>query len=381
MNQRTSQWKFYLAAFAALIILGSLIYTNYLSNQLAEQEKRTAKLFADTWKIINDAPPDADLTYELDIIRSIKNIPFIVLDENGEINNFQNLNESKVDDARYLQKQLASMKRAKDPIEQVLPTGTYYYYYKDSFLLKLLELFPIVQILVIGLFLATAYYLFSQARKAEQNQVWVGMSKETAHQLGTPLSALLAWVEYLKTTDDATVQTALPEIEKDLSRLELITDRFSKIGATPKLENHNLTEVVEDSVNYMRRRSSKQVTFTTNHDVEELPVNIYPPLFNWVLENLMKNALDAMDGQGSITIHSHSDHRHHILDVSDTGKGISARNKNIVFRPGYSTKKRGWGLGLSLSKRIVEEYHHGRIYVKSSERGKGTTFRILLDKA
>jgi len=381
INKHTSRWKFYLAIFAALLILGSLIYTNYLSTELAIEEKKTAELFSKTWKRINNAPLDEDLTYELDINNSMDNIPFVIVDEKDEIIDFKNLPEKKAQDPLYLRRQLESMKREKAGIEQIQPSGLVHtYYYKDSFLLKLLELFPIVQISIIGLFLATAYYLFSQARQAEQNQVWVGMSKETAHQLGTPLSSLMGWVEYLKDSEDKTLQSALPEIEKDVNRLELVTDRFSKIGSTPKLEQHNLNEVIQETASYMEKRSSKQVSITTEFENEQLNAQLYPPLFNWVLENLLKNALDAMDGQGKIHIHAFQDKKHNIIDVSDTGKGIGLRNKNLVFRPGYSTKKRGWGLGLSLSKRIIDEYHHGKIYVKSSERGKGTTFRIMLDK-
>lgn len=379
--QKTSRWKYYLAVFAALIILGSLIYTNYLSTELAIEEKKTAELFSKTWIRINNSAMDEDLTYEFDINNSMDNIPFIVVDEKDEIISYKNLPEKKTQDPFYLRRQLESMKRAKEPIEQIQPSGLVHtYYYKDSFLLKLLELFPIVQISIIGLFLATAYYLFSQARQAEQNQVWVGMSKETAHQLGTPLSSLMGWVEYLKASEDEKLQSALPEIEKDVNRLELVTDRFSKIGSTPKLEIHNLCEVIEETATYMEKRSSKQVSMTTEYEHKELNAELYPPLFNWVLENLLKNALDAMDGQGNIHIHAHTDKKHNIIDVSDTGKGIGLRNKNLVFRPGYSTKKRGWGLGLSLSKRIINEYHHGKIFVKSSEKGKGTTFRIILDK-
>lgn len=290
-----------------------------------------------------------------------------------------NIDSTKLHDPAFLQKTLDEMAAENTPIEIQLGGGqTSYIYYKDSFLLTQLRYYPLVQFTVIGLFLLIAYILFSTSRKAEQNQVWVGMAKETAHQLGTPLSSLIAWLEYLemKGTDPETIK----EIRQDVRRLETITERFSKIGSMPVLEKKNLVDVLTGSIGYMRTRTSKNVVYSLNAPSTELNAAVNVPLFDWVIENLCRNAVDAMDGKGSITIDLQDQSQFVYIDITDTGKGISKSKFKTVFEPGFTTKKRGWGLGLSLTKRIIENYHAGKIFVKRSEPGAGTTFRIVLKK-
>ncbi len=378
--QQNSRWKTILALIAAFIILISLLYSNYLATKIETIERDKVSLYANTLKKINEASEDEDITYYFEIINGEQSIPVITIDHQGNIINFSNLNEDKAQDSIWLHKQKEKMLASYPPIEIDQPNGeTQFYIYKGSALLEQLRWFPFVQFGIIALFLFSAYVLFNQARKSEQNQVWVGMSKETAHQLGTPISSLMAWVELLKSSDDTGVQEILPDMERDLNRLELISDRFSKIGSKPQLEIHNLNSILEQTMSYLQKRSSKHIHFSLILSDEDNFVLLYPALFNWVIENLIKNAQDAMEGDGSISVKLAQKNKKAILDISDTGKGISLRNKNVVFRPGYSTKKRGWGLGLSLSKRIIEEYHNGKIFVLSSIREIGTTFRIELD--
>ena len=381
-----SKWKMILAVFAGIIIIASLIYTNFLAKKIESVERNKMELYANTLKKLDEAPEGDEVDFYFNILNSETTIPLIFVDNEGEIRDYKNLDPEKAEhengslNTKYLSMVLEKMSSGYEPITIDQPDGsTHFLYYRASQLLNLLKWFPYVQLFTIAIFLMTAYYLFSEARKAEQNQVWVGMSKETAHQLGTPISSMLGWVEYLKMSEDREIQSIVPEIEKDVSRLELITDRFSKIGSQPNLMEHNIINVVQESVDYMERRSPKKVEFSTKFQEKNITARIYPPLFNWVLENLIKNSLDAMDGKGKIHVQVHNDSPKICIDVSDTGKGIKGRNKNIVFRPGYSTKKRGWGLGLSLSKRIIKDYHHGKIYVLQSEKNKGTTFRIELN--
>ena len=383
--RNNSKWKTILGIFAAIIIVASLIYTNFLAGKIERVEQNKMELYAKALKKLDEAQENEQVDFYFEILNSESTIPLIFIDNNGEIRDYKNLPAEKAEfedgsfNLEYLQKELEKMRTGYAPILLEQPEeGPHQLYYRGSELLRLLKWFPYVQLFTIAIFLATAYYLFSQARKAEQNQVWVGMSKETAHQLGTPISSIMGWVEYLKMSEDNEIQSIVPEIEKDVSRLELITDRFSKIGSRPSLEKHNIVDIVQDSVDYMERRSPKKVNFTTNYSTQVANVKLYPPLFNWVLENIIKNSLDAMDGKGNITVSIAEDANKILIDIADTGKGIKGRNKNIVFRPGYSTKKRGWGLGLSLAKRIINDYHHGKIYVLQSDKNKGTTFRIEL---
>lgn len=291
-----------------------------------------------------------------------------------------NIDSSKIRDSTFLKNTLATMSAQNQPIEVEFGDGSKsYIFYQESKLLTQLKYYPYVMFGIIGMFLLIAYFLFSTARKVEQNQVWVGMAKETAHQLGTPLSALIAWLEYLK-SKGLDSETAI-EIEKDIKRLETITERFSKIGSTPKLDYVNLIPVLNESVNYIKSRTSKNIVFTIDTDnQQEVMAQLNIPLFEWVIENLCRNAVDAMNGNGVITISLSDQTQFVYIDVSDTGKGIEKSNYKTIFEPGFTTKERGWGLGLSLTKRIIENYHSGKIFVKNSEIDKGTTFRIVLNK-
>ncbi len=291
-----------------------------------------------------------------------------------------NVDSLKIKDSTYVKEMLASMSSQNQPIEVEIGNGNKsYIFYKESKLLTQLKFYPYIMFTIIGLFLLVAYLLFSTARRVEQNQVWVGMAKETAHQLGTPLSSLIAWLEYLRSTG-LDPETAM-EIEKDVKRLETITERFSKIGSVPKLESFDLVKVLEDAVNYMKMRTSKNVVFTIDTNKQkEVFAKLNVPLFEWVIENLIRNAVDAMDGKGSISITFSDQTQFVYLDIADTGKGIPKSKYKTVFEPGFTTKQRGWGLGLSLTKRIIENYHSGKIFVKNSEIDKGTTFRIVLNK-
>lgn len=291
-----------------------------------------------------------------------------------------NIDSVKIRDAAFLKTTLATMATENPPIEVEFGDGSKsYIFYQESMLLTQLKYYPYVMFGIIGMFLMIAYLLFSTARKVEQNQVWVGMAKETAHQLGTPLSALIAWLEYLKSTG-LDPETAI-EIEKDIKRLETITERFSKIGSIPKLDNVNLIQVLNESVNYIKLRTSKNVVFTIDTgNQKEVFAKLNIPLFEWVIENLCRNAVDAMNGNGAITISLSDQTQFVYIDISDTGKGIPKSKYKTIFEPGFTTKERGWGLGLSLTKRIIENYHSGKIFVKNSEIDKGTTFRIVLNK-
>ncbi len=380
---RKQRWKLVLLVIAVLIGISSLWYTNKLARELASEERKKAELWAEAIKHISDVETDAgDLSFALSVLSNNTTIPMILADDNNQVNSFRNLDSAKaVNDAGYLQEQIAIMKEEHEPI--VIHYGTddqkNFIYYKDSYLLTQLRLYPFFQLAVIGLFLLVSYFAFSTSRRAEQNQVWVGMAKETAHQLGTPLSSLMAWVDYLKARPNP--DEHLHEIEKDITRLNTITERFSKIGSAPALKKENLTTVLQNSINYISTRTSSQVAFDLknlqSYDVE-VPINV--PLFEWVLENVFKNAIDAISGKGSISIKVTDQQQFAYIDITDSGKGVPKSKYKTVFKPGYTSKSRGWGLGLSLSKRIVEEYHNGQIFVKSSELNKGTTFRIVLRK-
>ncbi len=291
-----------------------------------------------------------------------------------------NIDSTKINDTIYLKETIATMAYENRPIEVEFGDGSKsYIFYQESMLLTQLKYYPYVMFGIIGLFLLIAYLLFSTARKVEQNQVWVGMAKETAHQLGTPLSSLIAWLEYLKTKGLAP-ETAV-EIEKDIHRLETITERFSKIGSVPKLDMVDVIKVLNDAVNYMKLRTSKNVAFTVDQtNVTEINALLNVPLFEWVIENLIRNAVDSMHGKGEIKISVSDQTQFVYIDITDTGKGVPKSKYKTIFEPGFTTKKRGWGLGLSLTKRIIENYHSGKIFVKSSEIDKGTTFRIVLNK-
>lgn len=320
-------------------------------------------------------------TFISEVVVNTASAPVILTDEKLNPIDFGNIDSSLIADKGSYLKLLKQMQSAHEPIEADLGEGVKrFIYYDDSTTLKQLRIFPFVQLGVFAAFLLLSYIAFSNARKAEQNLVWVGMAKETAHQLGTPISSLAGWVEVLREMEGMKGnEKILDEFDSDIQRLTLVADRFSKIGSVPQLQKESALETITRNVHYMQKRASSKVKMTV-HCPQDVQIAINPQLFDWVLENLLKNALDAMDGEGEINIELKCDNKQVFIDVHDTGKGIPKGKFNTIFEPGYSTKRRGWGLGLSLTKRIVEEYHNGKIFVKNSELGKGTTFRIILPK-
>jgi len=316
----------------------------------------------------------------LQVLQNNKTVPVILTDKEGNIVSYKNLDSIKARDEKYLKRQLDLMKDQNDSILIDLGGGDRnYIYYKKSIILTKLIWYPYIQMIVILLFILVSYFAFSTSRKAEQNKVWVGLSKETAHQLGTPTSSMLAWIELLKSKN--AVPDILPEMEKDVKRLEKITERFSKVGSRPKMKPVRMDETLKNTIEYLRPRSSGKVKFELNMPEQLSPVPLNAPLFEWVIENICKNALDAIEGKGSIKITVKENAGNFTIDITDTGKGIAKSKQKTIFKPGYTTKERGWGLGLSLTKRIVEEYHNGKIFVHNSDINKGTTFRIILNKS
>lgn len=387
--KRKQQWKLLLFLGAVVIAISSLWYTNRLVKMLAHEEEKKIALWAKAEKTLFSASEEVsgDFSFPLDVISSNTTIPLILTNAKGAVLNFRNLDSLRaLSDSTYLKQELISMRAAHLPIEisyPIDPSGQIfeknYIYYKDSTILTRLRYYPYFQLSVIAGFLGVCYLAFSTSRRAEQNQVWVGMAKETAHQLGTPISSLMAWTEYLKAANLA--PEIIPELEKDILRLHTITDRFSKIGSAPTLKVENLKEVLESSVEYMQKRSSSKVNYKLTPPSQTIWVAVNLNLFEWVIENLCKNAIDAMDGVGSISISVKQKAKNAIIEIKDTGKGIPKSKFKTIFNPGYTTKSRGWGLGLTLVKRIMHEYHPGQVFVKDSELGKGTTFVIVLPLA
>jgi anti-sigma regulatory factor (Ser/Thr protein kinase) len=372
-----------LILFITAVIIGSssLYYTNKLVKKLSDEERKKIELWAKASIEIQQVDLDQEISLVVfNIIYENKTIPVILVDDEGNIIGQSNLDSIKSSDENYLKKQLEIMKEQHEPIIIDYYQGRQnFIYYKDSILLTQLFYYPYIQLFVIIIFIFASFYAFKNARKAEENQVWVGMSKETAHQLGTPISSLLAWVEILKMKEEDV--TIVSEVEKDVKRLETITERFSKIGSSPILKKIDIIETLKNSILYIKTRSSSQIIYEfnfVNNEIIEIPLNV--ALFEWVIENICKNAIDAMGSSGKISFSLTENNKQIILDISDSGKGIPKRNFKTIFNPGFTTKKRGWGLGLSLAKRIIEIYHSGKIFVKNSEPGKGTTFRIILNK-
>lgn len=384
LYDRKSRWKIYLL-IAGLAIVGiSMFVTTYLSDRLVEGERNKVETYLLALEKISDPnlPPNFDVTYLSQILTSNKTIPVILVDDRGEIISANNFGKDLDTNSVYLQKQLETIyNEGRKPISV---SGSQLVYYKNSRLLTLLTYFPYFQLFLIGSFILFGYFMFSSARRAEQNQVWVGMAKETAHQLGTPISAILGWIEHLRAIkgEDEDTMEVVTELRNDVTRLELIAERFSKIGSEPKLTPINIYKELEECRAYMQRRAPRKVSFDfPKPSSTPLMVNINPPLFDWVIENLLRNALDAMPGKGEISAKVYDDIGFIYVDVSDTGKGIPPSKHKTVFQPGFTTKKRGWGLGLSLAKRIVESYHSGKIFVKRSVENEGTTFTIKLPKS
>jgi hypothetical protein len=374
------RWKLLLFIAAIAIGFGSLWYTNNLVNRLSIEERKKVELWADATRLLTGSSKDnTDLSFLFKVIENNNTVPVILTDKEGRILDHRNFDSMRVTRPGYLQKQLIEMKGLHPPLVIDLNKGNKnYIYYKESILLQKLTFYPYVQLSVIIIFILVSYLAFNASRKAEQNKVWLGLSRETAHQLGTPASSLLAWVELLR--DKVADQELVSELEKDVTRLNIITERFSKIGSQPKLELADLNQVVEDVKDYISRRIPETVDIYIEAGKEHIWVPLNINLFSWVVENLIKNSLDAIANQGIIHIKISSGLHQAFVEVSDNGKGILKRNFKRVFKPGYTTKSRGWGLGLSLTKRIIEEYHKGKISVLNSEIGKGTTFRVILPK-
>jgi len=378
--EKKTRWKFLLFLTAVLIGVLSLSYTNWLVDQLSVEEKKKVELWAEANRqLISSDNDDVNLNFIFSVIENNTTVPVILTDSAGTIVSYRNLDTTRVDRKNYLPNQLTRMKEQNEALVIDLGDGDRnYIYYSDSTVLTMLVFFPFVQLGVIILFILVSYFAFSYSRKAEQNQVWIGLSKETAHQLGTPTSSLNAWVELLK--QDVNRESIVEELEKDAKRLEKITERFSKIGSKPVLAPVSLIPSLQNSVNYLKSRSSQKIKIELESPSHEIEIPLNEALFEWVIENLCKNAMDAMEGEGNISIKVQDNTQIVYIDISDTGKGIPKSKHKTIFKPGYTTKQRGWGLGLSLSKRIVETYHEGKIFVLSSEPDKGTTFRIVMKK-
>ncbi len=384
-TDRIRQVKIILVVAAVLIAVASLYVSHYLVRDLSLEERHKMEIWAEAMRALSNADENTDLNLVLKVIDDNHTIPVIVLDRNGNATTFRNIQLQGSDFADSLNNASImgrSMLDAGQAIKIYLSdegSGDFINVcYDDSVMIKRLSSWPYVQLGIVLVFVVIAIFALLTSKRAEQNKVWVGLSKETAHQLGTPISSLMAWTEILKETypDD----DLLPEMDKDVRRLQLIADRFSKIGSLPELVPSSLSEVMSHVVDYMNRRTSAKVLMLTDFPEEDIIVDVNASLFEWVIENLCKNAVDAMEGQGTITLRISQDDSKAFVEVEDTGKGIRKKDIRNVFTPGFTTKKRGWGLGLSLAKRIVEEYHKGRIFVKNSELGKGTTFRIELRK-
>lgn len=376
-------WRSALALVAIAIVTVSIFYSNFLAKKIADDEKQKIEQWLQAVSDINNPSiTSTDLASKI-LTENSEGIPMITVTETDSILDHYNLDTVKIrTNKNYLKDKLEEFKTGYAPIvwkNPLNPSQNNLVYYGESNLLKQIRYFPIVQLLVVALFIIVTLVAIGARNKSTQNQVWAGMAKETAHQLGTPISSLQGWVEMLK--EQSGSEKIAVEMSKDVERLKLVSDRFGKIGSTPQLEEVNVVKQVENMVSYIKRRSTDKVSFSINSQGDnDIIAMINAPLFDWVIENLLKNALDAMDGHGSIAVQIRNEAAQVIIDVSDTGKGISKKNIPNVFKPGFTTKKRGWGLGLSLSKRIIEQYHRGEIFVKQSEVGKGTTFRILLKK-
>ena len=382
MTRNSYYFKIGAWVVAFIIVATSLLFTNRLAEKLTLEQHRKMEIWAEAMRqFVNATEETEHVDFLWKIIEENDNIPVLIADQADQIvtsRNFAHVPEENAD--AYYAKELKRLKGLRKPIEISLGDNQkQYIYYDDSNLLKQLAYYPYIQLSVIAIFLIGVLMALATTKNAEQNRVWVGLSKETAHQLGTPISSLLAWIEILKSNypDDSMID----DMGNDINRLKTIAERFSKIGSKSEFELVNINDTLRQSVQYMQKRSSQMVTYTLTETQPNIQTLLCVPLFEWVIENLCKNAIDAMDGKGSIQIETTIDERKHvIIDITDTGKGIDKRQFKSVFKPGYTTKRRGWGLGLSLAKRIIEEYHHGKIFVKQSALNKGTTFRIILSQ-
>ena len=375
--------KYILIAIAAAIAAASLLVSNSLVKDLKAEEEKKMEIWAEAMNSLNRADANTDLALVLTVLNGNTTIPVVVTDSNGAISLHRNIEFSAGADSLAVLMQMVADMRLRDQMIRVdlgTEEGSDYLEvcYSDSLILKQLAYYPYVQLAVVLLFFAICFVAILSSKRAEQNRVWVGLSKETAHQLGTPISSLMAWTTVLK--EKYPTDELLPEMERDVARLQRVAERFSKIGSLPEPTSEDIVEVIDRAVEYVKRRSPAQVTYTVNYPKRPLLVRMNAPLIEWVVENLCKNAIDAMNGAGAITVTVSQNDSKAFVEIADTGKGISKSKHKRVFEPGYTTKKRGWGLGLSLAKRIMEQYHKGRIFVKQSAPGKGTTFRMELKK-
>jgi len=381
LYQSSQRLKFLFIIVALFIVIVSTLFTNRLAGLLAEEEKKKIEIWAEANRFLTISDDNDNLELILQIIKDNTTIPVIIADEDGKVSQSRNVkiphSRNEEDEKQYFAECIKRFSEKNEPIEIHIHDEKQYFYYDESLLLKQLYYFPYIQLSVILIFIIVSFFAFGSTKKAEQNQVWVGLSKETAHQLGTPISSLLAWSELLKAKYPE--DHLITEMGRDINRLRTIAERFSKIGSIPEMYPVNLCETLENAVQYVSKRSSKKVSMQCHFPCKEpLFVELNTPLFEWVIENLCKNAIDAMDGEGDIDVVVEKSNDEVIIDIKDTGKGLEKKQFKAIFMPGYTTKKRGWGLGLSLAKRIIEEYHKGKIYVKYSEVNVGTTFRIIL---
>ena len=378
-TDRIRQVKIILVVAAVIIAVASLLVSHFLVRDLSIEERHRMEVWAQALHALNEADETTDVSLVLSVMEGNNTIPVIVVNSEGDIDDFRNIKD--LDDS---QESMANSQKLKDYARSMIKAGDtirigqQLVCYDESIMLKRLQAWPYVQLGIVLIFVVVAIFALLSSKRAEQNKVWVGLSKETAHQLGTPVSSLMAWVEMLK--EQYPDDDLLPEMDKDVKRLQLIADRFSKIGSLPEPVDASMNDVLKHVIDYMDRRTSNQVQMIRHLPDHEVIVKMNASLFEWVVENLCKNAVDAMEGKGTITLTLFDDAQQVVIEVQDTGKGIKKKDLNSVFTPGFTTKKRGWGLGLSLAKRIVEEYHKGRIFVKQSEVGKGTTFRIEMKK-
>lgn len=381
MIQPLFSWKTGLALVAIAIVSGTIFYSQYLAHKIAAEERQKVEQWVEAGKLlVTDTTGVSDKLVSIIMTQNLY-IPIIVTDETNNILDHINLDSAKVAaDTNYLREKLDAFMSKNEPIEWANPSNAQeknLYYYGNTALLNQVRYYPLVQLFIVGLFITITLIALTTSFKSTQNQVWAGMAKETAHQLGTPLSSLQGWVEMLR--DKHPDESIVNEMEKDVDRLKLVSDRFGKIGSTPQLEQHDVVKQVYMMVEYIKKRAPGKIVFTVDAGPSgSIMAHISPPLFDWVVENLLKNALDAMEGKGTITVSIRENTNGVTIDVADTGKGIAKQNVAKVFNPGFTTKKRGWGLGLSLSKRIIEQYHNGLLFVRQSEPGKGTTFRMEL---
>ncbi len=372
--------KLSLLLFAVAIGMGSLVYTGNLVRKLKVEERENVALWAEATRLVSLSDTSQNVEFLSSIIDNNNTVPVILTDESDSIISARNFNADLITDPEYLKTILNKIKEKNNPIVINLENGHYnLIYYKDSIILTMLIYYPFIQLAIIILFIFVSYLAFSSSQKAEQNQVWVGLSKETAHQLGTPTSSLAGWIEILQHKYPGISITK--ELALDVARLEKVTERFSRIGSKPALSDENITEIITRTIEYLKSRTSSKISFnTSNLQSKTIIIPVNSALFEWVIENVSKNAIDSMEGTGEITIRITETEKSALLDISDSGKGIPKSAFNKIFSPGFTTKQRGWGVGLSLARRIIEEYHNGKIFVRYSEVGKGSCIRIIMNK-